>query len=192
MNSRIALAPKGTLQCRDTAMRETTTKVFHGLYCMPKMGAVKSTKADSLEGHNHQTGAMDVWPQRTLFRKRLKEYLDAHGWTQDRAAAALGVELIHLRNCLYRKEKRLGIEPLQRAAALFGCSITEFIDDPAATVEGIPKEGLTRLSEAKRAVMFMMFQNLQHEDVSDEQALQYLKIIEAAVAAGKIRKPRWE
>jgi hypothetical protein len=62
--------------------------------------------------------------------------MDANGKTHDDAADGIGVSRDHLRNAIYRKSKRLGLDALQRASALFGRPITEFVEDPGAFRRG--------------------------------------------------------
>lgn len=107
----------------------------------------------------------DIWPQRVIFRKRLREYQLASGWTQEQVAEVLGVELSHLRNSIYRSEKKLGLEPLQRAAGLFGCSVTEFLDDPGGTPPaGVQAADFAAMSEEDRLLVRMMVEDLSRID----------------------------
>ena len=153
---------------------------------------VKPDQPHSLKRHSEYIGHMDTWPERLAFKSHVAKYARATEKTQKLIADDLGLELSSLRNLLHRSDRKPGIDTLTRASALFGCSITEFIDDPGGTIPGIDQPDLARLSQAKKAVMNMMFQNLRHEEVTDKQALQYLKVIESLVAAGKMRKPDWE
>jgi len=84
---------------------------------------------------------------------------------------------------LYRKSGKPSIEKLQRAASLFGCSVTEFVDDPGAEIEGlVPGQGL---SETKRLVAKLILKELMPDDVSDEQALAYLQVVQTVKQAGR-------
>ena len=132
-----------------------------------------------------------MWPQREAFKIALERYMDEHGKTHQDMADLLGVSRDHLRNCIYRKAKRLGIDVIQKAAALFGRPVREFIDDAASPVPGIEGEATDRLTVAKRAALLRMYQNLSHDSVSDEDALKALDILDALFKAGKIRKPKF-
>ena len=75
------------------------------------------------------------WPQVGIFKIRLKEYQGRTGRTQVQVADDLGTTYGTLRFWLSgtRPPNR---ENLHRAATVFGCSITDFIDDPGADVPG--------------------------------------------------------
>lgn len=80
---------------------------------------------------------MDSWPQRAAFSARLKEYQKQTGKTQAQAAIDLGLSLDGLRQILYQKKRRARLDTCQRAASVFGCSVTEFLDDPGANPAGV-------------------------------------------------------
>lgn len=79
---------------------------------------------------------IEVWPQRTAFRKRLKEYGKAQSLTQAEVATQLGLTLSTLRMYLYDTTRRPTQRTLEKASQLFGCSVTEWIDDPGAERPG--------------------------------------------------------
>jgi transcriptional regulator with XRE-family HTH domain len=80
---------------------------------------------------------MDVWPQREQFRLRFDAWKKARQLTTAEASGTLQVTEGTLKALLYRKTYKPGLEILQRAAAVFGCSVSEFIDDPGASAGGV-------------------------------------------------------
>jgi hypothetical protein len=109
---------------------------------------------------------MDIWPKRENYKTRLKAHLKKTGETQAQFAQDhLGLSLSHFRNCLYRDEKRLGVDALSTSAGLFGCSVSEFIDDPGAEVAGQTTDGL---SEKSRFLASLMFDKFKSSDLTDD------------------------
>jgi len=135
---------------------------------------------------------MDIWEQRKRFKEAVAAFRKASGKRLQEVAELLGLKESTLKDYLYREDVRPSLQVLQQAAALFGCSVTEFIDDPGAQIAGLDPGDLGQLSAAKRAVMNMVFQRLKHGDVTDEQAMQYLKGLDVLVELGKVRKPRFD
>lgn len=107
------------------------------------------------------------WPHVDAFKRRLAEYQARTDKTQAEVASELettyGTLMFWLSGS--RPPKR---ENMQRAAALFGCSVTEFMDDPGATVAG---RSTADLSEARRFVSGQMFKDITADDLSDEDAM---------------------
>lgn len=136
--------------------------------------------------------AMDPYPYRHNFKTAVKELRLEKKITLAAVADMLGLELPSLHDYLYRPLNRPGREVLQRLSKLTGRSVTEFDDDPGANnIEGLAKGDLREISPAKRAVMNMLFQRLKPEDVTDDMAMAYLKIMEAAIDSGRVRKADW-
>lgn len=186
MKAGVRLEPQVVLEGPDVL--NPSTKV-HELEHTPLLGIVNAHKPYSFFGHTTDHWGMDVWPQRDAFRLALERYMDENQKNQQEVADLIGVSRDHLRNCLYRKTKRLGIDAIQKAAALFGRQVREFLDDAASPLPGAEALPGERLSVAKRAAMLRMYQNLDRDDVTDEDALKALDIVEALFKAGKIRKP---
>lgn len=109
---------------------------------------------------------MDSWPQQSVFRARIDAYKKAHGITQKQLAEELGTSLGTLRFWLYG-DRRPSLQSLQRVAALCGCSVTEFIDDPGQEIAGQVAPDLT---EKRRVIASMMFDGVTSTDLSDEDA----------------------
>jgi transcriptional regulator with XRE-family HTH domain len=80
---------------------------------------------------------MDTWPKRAAFSAHIKAYQEKTGKTQAEVAADLGMALASLRQLLYQKARQASLETCQKAATLFGCSVTEFIDDPGSKPGGV-------------------------------------------------------
>ena len=99
---------------------------------MTNLGTVKPNQHYSQSGNNADTGDMDpdVWPYREAFRKVVADYQRRTGKKQLEVAAELGTTLGTLRGWLYSRVKKPSLDVLQRASALFGVSVTEFLDDP--------------------------------------------------------------
>lgn len=143
---------------------EFGTDIDHDLQCMPPMGTVKPFGDDPQNGHMPDDEGMDKWPQRTTYRKRLKEYQDRAKKTQKDVADYLGLSLAHFRNAIYRPEKRLGVDMLSASAGLFGCGIQEFVDDPAALSTDID---LTKSNPIDRYRFNQMIQVMGDKELSD-------------------------
>lgn len=77
--------------------------------------------------------ASKPWIYLESFKRAEKRYRQKTGHKQKQIAADLGIGVAYLHNILYG-QKVPGIDVLYRAAALFGCSVTDFIDDPGANI----------------------------------------------------------
>lgn len=128
------------------------------------------------------------WPYRNTFKLAVEEFAKRERKTHQQIADDLGVSLSALRGWLYGF-KNPSIRALQRASTLFGYPLTDFVDDPQSKMEGLADDDLGTMTPAKRAVMNMLFQRLKPDEITDEMALAYLKILDAAMEAGKIRQP---
>jgi transcriptional regulator with XRE-family HTH domain len=113
---------------------------------------------------------MDIWPQRENFRARLKAYQEKTGKSQMEAAADLQVARSSLRFWLYQLKRKPSFEVLRRAAKLFGCSVTEFVDDPAgaAKVPGVSQDAWAALPERDKVIASAMFADITAEDLTEE------------------------
>jgi len=109
---------------------------------------------------------MDKWPQRKRYRELLKKYLKETGKTQEEVAQELELSLDHFRNCMYRPEKRLGIDALSKSAGMFGCSVAEFVDDPAGDPTSIGVE----TTEIDRFMLRVMGSDLSKLTEAQKQA----------------------
>ena len=131
---------------------------------------------------------MDTWTHRSQFKKLASAYRKTKGITLDQFAVELGLKRDTLNGYLYGKVGKPSLEVLQLAASLFGCSILEFVDDPGDDVEGLAS-GI-HLSEAKRLVGRLIFKDIAADDVTDEQALAYLKAFQAIKALKDTEGPK--
>lgn len=96
-------------------------------------------RADLLQGHPVQTWDMDDrWPQRRRFKALMDEWRKRQGLTIAETAGQLGLTYNTLRQYTSpaRRDTKPSIELLQKATTLFGCSLTEFVDDPGAPPDG--------------------------------------------------------
>ncbi len=105
-----------------------------------------------------------MWTQLESFRKRLKEYQAKTGKTQAQVSVDLGTSYGTLRFWL-SGTRPPGLSTLQNAANLFGCSVTEFIDDPAGIIAG---QDLSDRSEQTRFLAGLIVKDLALEDLTDE------------------------
>jgi transcriptional regulator with XRE-family HTH domain len=97
---------------------------------------------------------MDDWAHRENFKTHLTRYRKERGITLDQVALELGLTRNSLMGYLYKKDgARPGLDKLQKAAALFGCSVTEFLDDPGAPVPGVAPQGYGEASEEERVML---------------------------------------
>lgn len=99
----------------------------------------------------------------------MKEYQAKTGKTQTQAADDLGLSLSSLRQILYQKTRRASFDTCQKAASVFGCSVTEFIDDPGAPPPGVDAERWAKATERDRVLASAMFEELVDvpEDLKD-------------------------
>jgi len=113
---------------------------------------------------------MDVWPQREKFKAFVKAYQKNTGKSQEEVAGALDVARSSLRFWLYQKKRKPSFDILKRAAKLFGCSVTEFVDDPAgaAKVPGVEQNAWAVLSERDRVIASAMFADITADDLSEQ------------------------
>ena len=127
---------------------------------------VKPNASSNIQDWNHHNeGMTEAWPQKNRFRVLLALYQTRNGKSQDQVASELGVSLGHLRNLLYRSDKRPSLELLQRACTLFGVSVTDFIDDPNARPAG---QDLSSASEQSRFLASVIVQDMNAPDLTDE------------------------
>lgn len=188
MEAGIGLEPQSNLEGPDVGNAASKVHVDEHT---PLMGIVKADKPYSFFGHRTDHWGMDVWPQRDAFRIALERYMEENNKNQQEVADLIGVSRDHLRNCLYRKSKRLGIDAIQKAAALFGSQTREFIDDAASPIPGIEDENTQDLSPARRAALLRMYQNLKRKDITDADVDQGFDLVETLWKSGKIRKPEF-
>ena len=113
---------------------------------------------------------MDVWPQREKFKAMVKAYQNGTGKSQEQVAEELDVARSSLRFWLYQKKRKPSLEILQRSAKLFGCSVTEFVDDPAAgpRVPGVDQVAWLDLTERERVIAGSMFDDITAGDLTEE------------------------
>jgi transcriptional regulator with XRE-family HTH domain len=102
--------------------------------------------------------------------------------TQDGVAEALGTSTGTLRGWLYNRKRKPSLETLQKAAALFGCSITEFLDDPGAPPPGAAADA----SEFDRFMLRVMGSDL--EALTDEQKVAAFEAWKATMKAFRARQ----
>ena len=113
-------------------------------------------------GHH---GSMS-WIQVTNFVKRVKEYQALTKKTQAQVASDLGTTYATLRFWMSGvRQPRL--DTLQGAAALFKCSVVEFMDDPGQEIAG---QDTSRLSDKRRFLAGLMHEGITSDELSDEDA----------------------
>ena len=139
---------------------------IHTFQNIPIVGTCKRERDIPPDGTVPDTRVMDdVWPNRHLFRRRLDAYLAAPGNSQASFAAEVGISLKHLRNTIYDPKIKFSFPVLQRAAAVFGCSVSEFTGDPTVPVAG---QDLSSLSEQARVFASLIVMDLQSKDLTDD------------------------
>lgn len=106
-----------------------------------------------------------AWIQVEAFKKELKNYQARTSSTRVQAAKALETTPGNLKFWLsgVRSPKR---ENLQKAAALFGCSVTKFMDDPGADIPG----ATTDSSEVDRYMLEVMGTEMSRLSEPQKQA----------------------
>ncbi len=187
MHPGVAFPTQAALKLGD-GKGENWTDIGHALDCMPLGGRVNPENLYSPDGQNlHDLGMDDIWPRRVAFRNRLEEFLKQEGMTQKEFAEKIGISLSHLRNCLYREDKKLGIENIQRACAEFKCSIVEFVDDPGAPIGG---QDMSNNSEQARFFGSLILKDVAAEDLTDDDRQELFKEHQRAVERIRAQKAR--
>ena len=125
-----------------------------------------------------------AWNRVDSFKKQVKEYQQRTGKTQAEVAKNLDTTYGTLRFWLsgVRPPKK---ENLQLAAALFGCSITEFIDDPGNPLPGIDPLAWASVSEQDRVLTAAFLAGLR--DLPDEEKHIYAELLEHGLKIGRAR-----
>lgn len=187
VESGVTLPPKPPLKLGD-GEREDRSDISHDLHTMPTKSRVKTFGLYSTKGitaHYLGMSEFDVWPKRTVYRARLEAYLKETGQTQEDFANGLGISLSHLRNSMYREEKRLGLEILQKSCAMFKCSILEFVDDPGAPISG---QDMSSSSEQARFFASLITKDVAAEDLTDDERRylyeDHIRALEGKIALG--------
>ncbi len=117
--------------------------------------------------------AMDIWPQRKTFRTIAQQWAKDQGLDRAGLAARLEINEGSLHSLFYDKSRKAGLDLLKRSASLFGCSITQFIDDPGSPAPmGIDGSEWSEVSERTRVLASAMFQDLRALP-EDEQQIYY-------------------
>lgn len=123
--------------------------------------------------HTPDHEPMDIWSHRENFKDAVKRYRSSAGVKLADVADSIGLKEQTLKDYLYRKDVKPSLEVLQKAASTFGCSVTEFIDDPGASVPpGINPAEWAETSERTRVLASAMFQDLRALP-EDEQQIYY-------------------
>jgi len=120
------------------------SKVLHASKFVARLQKVKMADSGQFAGSLHDSG-MPRWRYRDAFDAEYKAFRDRTGWTVDQVAEALGKSVNMLNG--YRRDHG-SVPPdevIYKAAELFGCEPTRFMDDPAAaTVFGKGYGAMTR------------------------------------------------
>ena len=111
----------------------------------------------------------DIWPQRQKFKSALEEYQAKTGKKQAEVAEDLNMSLHGLRQVLYQKGRRCSFETAQKASALFGVSVTEFLDDPGAPPPGVGHEKWAAISERDRVIASAMFADITADQLTEAE-----------------------
>jgi transcriptional regulator with XRE-family HTH domain len=112
---------------------------------------------------------MDMWPQRDRFKEIVRGYQKATGLSQEEVADAMGVARSSLRFWMYQRRRRPSFDVLKSAAAVLGCSVMEFVDDPGqARVPGVERDAWAGSSERDRVIAQAMFSDITSEDLTEE------------------------
>jgi len=144
------------------------------VYATPKRAIPKKGTMTDIPG-------MGNWPKKDAFSNQAKSYQVKTGKTQAQVADDLGVSLPTFRNYLYGS-KTPGLATIQKAAVLFGCSITEFVDDPGAEAPTGPSEQKTELDQAREFIVDAMGSGITSR-LTDDQILSAYRVALKTAAA---------
>jgi transcriptional regulator with XRE-family HTH domain len=111
----------------------------------------------------------DTWPQRENFKRALEKYQAETGKKQAEVAEDLKMSLHGLRQILYQKGRRCSFETAQKASALFGISITEFLDNPGAPPPGMDQEKWALIRERDRVIASAMFADITADQLTETE-----------------------
>jgi transcriptional regulator with XRE-family HTH domain len=129
---------------------------------------------------------MDIWSHREAFRAAVKSHRVKAGVKLADIAESIGLKEQTLKDYLYRKDVKPSLEVLQKAAVNFGCSITEFIDDPGASAPpGIDPDQWSEASERTRVLASAMFQDLRA--IPEEEQQIYYELWKKGQEIGRAR-----
>ena len=129
----------------------------------------------------------NTWPPRELFKADARAHRERTGLNLKEQAEAMGFTSLAWNQYLYGKTQRPSIDALERAALLFGVSVTRWLSDPHGRIPGLGTDDLASLSAAKQATMQMVFQAFSVQEITDAQAMDYARAIQAMVDAGRRR-----
>jgi transcriptional regulator with XRE-family HTH domain len=127
---------------------------------------------------------MSKWTYCDRFKEYCKAYQIRTDKTQEGVALDLEVTLPTLRNFLYGSKKP-STSVLQRASALFGCRVTEFLDDPGAPPPGIAPDVWAEVSERDRVLGSAMLEDLR--SIPEEEKDAYYQLWKQGVMIGRAR-----
>lgn len=100
-------------------------------------------------------------------KKKLKEFREKTGKTNARIAVEdLNTTPGTLKFWLSGTRQPY-IENLQLMSEVFGCSVTEFMDDPGQEIAG---QDASELTEKRRFIAGLMFEGITSDELSDEDA----------------------
>lgn len=83
---------------------------------------------------------MISWPQRPFIQAAVLAYRKAHKLNPEQMAEILDVGPSYLHNLLYDKRVWPSLEAAQKLAEVLGLKLGEVVDDPGASIDGLPEE----------------------------------------------------
>lgn len=172
MQPRVGAPAKAPLKLGNGEWEKGSDVGHDTLDTMPLGGRVNTWSTDFQKGHSpYPWGMDDIWPQRTIYRAHLEDYLEKSGKTQAQFCEEVGISMSHLHNNLYRQTKRLGLDVLQRSSAIFSKvapgerSILNYIDDPGGVIGG---QLLSDQSDQARFFTSLIVKDYRAEDLTDD------------------------
>lgn len=128
------------------------------------------------------------WKQREFFRA-LVDAKEKFGITRPEQATGIGIAETSL-TTWYSSNREPGKKTMKLLASYYEVGLADLTDDPGASLPGVDSDEMSRMTPAKRLVLRSIAQKLGPDDVTDEAAERYLKVIDSLVDAGKIRPPK--
>jgi transcriptional regulator with XRE-family HTH domain len=125
------------------------------------------------------------WPQQEYFRS-LVDAKVAKGIPKEQQAKEAGIAETSF-TTWYSGNRPPGIKTVKLLAAYYGVPVADLTDMPSEPVPGMEPDEMAKLTPAKRLVMRSLAQKLGSENVSDEAAEAYFRVIDSLIKAGKIR-----
>ena len=139
-----------------------------------------------LFSHRPDTNDMDIWSHRDQFKVAVKQHRETAGLKIAQVAESIGIKEQTLKDYLYRKDVKPSLEVLQKAATVFRCSVTEFLDDPGAVPAEVDPNEWSETTERDRVLATAMLADLR--SIPEAEKDIYYQLWKQGIAIGRARR----